>query len=763
MENLLTYILQVNLLLALLFIGYAFLLKGMTFYTLNRIYFLLGSLYAFVYPFVDVKTWFAKREIVEAVYLPQFFPADMLLGSESPQALTLIDICIGAIGLVSMIFIFKFIVQLFSLLRIHSHSKDAIWNSFTFRNVLFPVVPFSFFDKIYLHKEQHQDAELQDIFAHETIHVRGHHTIDILLFEIILMVCWYNPFVWLMRKAVRQNLEFLTDQQVLDKGVDRQTYQYSLLHVAQQGAALDIGNQFNFKTLKKRIMMMNKKRSSKLELSKYAFLLPVLLIAGMSFTVSKAESGIESIVEIAKDTPLDVPLILKSDPTKDEILPIKKTLFHDRDGHSINDSVGYVLDDKLVSIEELKSLQARDIETIIINTNNELTEKFGKKSLVNIKTKKYAGTLGTPSQFTEFIIKEQDGLIVKGGAIKSQTRNNEKQRIVEISGLSFHTYSPSQKDTTKQITINSDQIRRVKNRNEIDPNKNFVYIYDHNVISKEKFYKIPEKELNSISVGLGQSILQGRYSDQISNRNDYDGFVSASSSAELARLEQERKKALIIVDGKEAPAEYDINALSPDNIESISVLKNENATLLYGDKGKDGVIVIKTKKGNTSSANSEVKDSGSFFRVDDNDSDTKSRRLKIGDSASLNKNLMITLPNNSMIIVRGKAVSTDKKPLIIVDGVEKDLNFDIHSLDQDNIASISVLKNQSAAAIYGDKGKNGVLNITTKDNPSKEIVIRGYTTKSDKKDANNTKTNSSLKEVVVKGYSVNSAKKDSIK
>ena len=77
---------------------------------------------------------------------------------------------------------------------------------------------------------------------------------------------------------------------------------------------------------------------------------------------------------------------------------------------------------------------------------------------MNIKTKKYAGTLGTLSQFTEFIIKEQDGLVVKGGTIKSQTRNNEKQRIVEISGLSFHTNSQSQKDTTKQITIKSDQI-----------------------------------------------------------------------------------------------------------------------------------------------------------------------------------------------------------------------------------------------------------------------------------------------------------------
>src|SRR5690606_1821447 len=104
------------------------------------------------------------------------------------------------------------------------------------------------------------------------------------------------------RKAVRQNLEYLTDQQVLDKGVDRQTYQYSLLHVTKQGASVGISNQFNFKTLKKRIMMMNKKRSSKLELSKYAFLLPVFILAGATFTLNKAEAKIETVVIKAAET-----------------------------------------------------------------------------------------------------------------------------------------------------------------------------------------------------------------------------------------------------------------------------------------------------------------------------------------------------------------------------------------------------------------------------------------------------------------------------
>lgn len=202
----------------------------------------------------------------------------------------------------AMVLFLKLAVQLFSLMRIHRHSIEASWRTYVYRNVLFPIAPFSFFNRIYVNAKQHEESELYDIFEHEQIHVKGLHTLDIILFEAILILCWYNPVVWLLRKAVRQNLEFLTDQYVLNQGVDRQTYQYSLLHVSKQGATVGVGNQFNFKLLKKRITMMNKKRSSALELSKYAFLLPVLIFVAAAFTVTKADEKISEVVLLAKQT-----------------------------------------------------------------------------------------------------------------------------------------------------------------------------------------------------------------------------------------------------------------------------------------------------------------------------------------------------------------------------------------------------------------------------------------------------------------------------
>lgn len=316
MEALLTYIIQVNLLLSLIFLGYQFLLKNLTFYRLNRFYFFFGSLYAFVYPFLDIKSWFAKSITIPQGIIMEYFP---ILEESKVEAFYLGDLMVYLVAIGGLVLLTKLLIQLGSLLRIHWHSKPSQWRDFIFRNVLFPITPFSFFNKIYLHKDQHQDLELYDIFKHEQVHVRGHHSIDVLWFEIVLLCCWFNPFVWYMRKAVRQNLEFLTDQQVLDKGVDRQTYQYSLLNVTKQGASVGISNQFNFKTLKKRIMMMNKKRSSKLQLGKYVFLLPILIIAGITFTVNQAEAKIEKVVVKLNETDLNQQIkeVIIQQPKKD--------------------------------------------------------------------------------------------------------------------------------------------------------------------------------------------------------------------------------------------------------------------------------------------------------------------------------------------------------------------------------------------------------------------------------------------------------------
>src|SRR5690606_801423 len=106
-----------------------------------------------------------------------------------------------------------------------------------------------------------------------------------------LIFFWYNPVCWLFRRDIRENIEFITDQKVLSLGVDKQSYQYSLLNISTIPKQAVLGNYFNLRNLKKRIMMMNKKQTPKTHLSKYIFIVPVVIICSLIFGITKAKEN----------------------------------------------------------------------------------------------------------------------------------------------------------------------------------------------------------------------------------------------------------------------------------------------------------------------------------------------------------------------------------------------------------------------------------------------------------------------------------------
>jgi hypothetical protein len=123
---------------------------------------------------------------------------------------------------------------------------------------------------------------IKEIIRHEFIHVKQKHSVDIFLSELLCVLNWYNPFAWMIRRAIKVNLEFIADDKVLASGVDRKEYQCLLLKVIGV-SPFSITNQFNFSSLKKRIAMMNKKQSAKTQLLKLLLLLPVIIIILLAF------------------------------------------------------------------------------------------------------------------------------------------------------------------------------------------------------------------------------------------------------------------------------------------------------------------------------------------------------------------------------------------------------------------------------------------------------------------------------------------------
>lgn len=611
MESLLTYIIQVNLLLGLLFLGYHYLLKNLTFYRSNRIYFLLGSLYAFVYPFLNFKDWFSEKVSIPQGLVLEYIPF-VIESDESKFSINDLVVYIASLG--ALYFLFKLIVQLFSLARIHWYSKPSQWREFLFRNVIFPITPFSFFNKVYIHKEQHHELELNDIFKHEYVHVRGHHSIDVLWFEIVLLICWYNPFVWLMRKSVRQNLEFLTDQQVLDKGVDRQAYQYSLLNVTKQGAQVGISNQFNFKTLKKRIMMMNKKRSSKLELSKYVFLLPILIITGITFTVNQAEAKIETVVINMENTDLKQQIkevfvqkqvdSTKPQQKKDEIVKVKiqnvKADSSDLDSiRTINikeyaDYVGTGVKSengqrasKAVNMVRLSSIDNLN-QPLIILDGERMPEKFRLDALKPELIESFSVLNGKDAE--KYGKGSENGVLVidlKKESMDSKLKNLSEVGEVVVTGRKIEDKT---RGKVVGITFKKDSLKEKSRLNPVVDIKaipeNAEYYIDDQKVSANDFKKVNPNKIESVMVRKDNET-------PLVKINTIK-FVEENKTTD-PQVFIPQKNELIVIDGKPSTLK-EFKKLKKEEIESMSKIDNEGSRAIYGPKAKNGVVLITTKK-----------------------------------------------------------------------------------------------------------------------------------------------------------------------
>ncbi len=180
----------------------------------------------------------------------------------------------------------NFLLQL-AMLLYQSYARPVIRDgNFRIVEISGNRAPCSFGNTIFINPENYDWETYNQILIHEKIHVSGRHTLDILLAEIALVIQWFNPFAWLYRREVENNLEFLTDANVLlHREVERSAYQLSLLRVSAPHLPFSLTNNYNQSLLKRRIVMMNSKRSSLHTVWKYFFLIPIL--TGLVCTLNK--------------------------------------------------------------------------------------------------------------------------------------------------------------------------------------------------------------------------------------------------------------------------------------------------------------------------------------------------------------------------------------------------------------------------------------------------------------------------------------------
>lgn len=545
MNTILIYLLKVNIAIALFYIFYRLFFARDTFWKIRRLYLTITMIVSFMYPFFSIENWMQSQKPIQTIVSTyNVLPEYTVNAQQTVSNFNWMELLLYIYLLVVAGFLLRLFVQLISILKIKLKSDKSIVQGVEVNVVAEKISPFSFFNTIYLNPSMHQSHELEQILAHELTHVRQWHSVDVLVSELLCIAFWINPFVWLAKKEIRQNLEFLADNKVIESGFDAKLYQYSLLQLSFQNHELLLTNKFNVLPLKKRIKMMNQQKTSKTGLLKYLLVIP---LATALVITSNAETLINKAQSKVNQTNTKVNKVTKQTNELDEVVV-----------------VGY------------GEIQKTADNELTIQAHNEASpETQLKPQSPATEIKIDDSQLKTaPDKNTTFMVVEKMPVYPGGEAAMFQYLGMNVRYPVEAqkNGIQGRVICQFVIDATGAI----DSVRVVRS---VDPHLDAEAI---RVIKGMPNWNPGEQRGVKVRV---------KYTLPI-NFNLQGG----TNTPKKLPMSDPKNPPLIVLDGEIMPANFNMNNLKPENIDKIEVLKDASATAVYGDKGKNGVIMIQTKK-----------------------------------------------------------------------------------------------------------------------------------------------------------------------
>ena len=608
------YLLKASGIVVILFLFYELFLKKETFFSSIRAYFIIGLLFVISVPLLEIPVYVKTAATTLNTLSLQEIPSTQVI-QENFDWLQLFGI-IYLIGV--MFFSIKFIIQLTSLLLFISKHKRFKNGSYFFIETTKNCSPFSFFNIIIFNKSQFSEEEFIQVLNHEKAHAQQWHSLDTLLAHLLVITLWFNPFVWLYKKALLQNLEFLADAKALKLANNQQIYQITLLKTCSTNYCAEITNNFYNSLIKKRIIMLHKSKSTNKKQFKYILLLPILI--GFIFTFNTKIVAQETTS--TQENKISVELVIDKNST-DENLAKESSFFQTEMGitltfngikrNSSNEIIAIKINAKGENIKaNYKNSRTEPIDPVIIaynSTNNSLI--IGSVS-ENIQEKNNLQFIGSDdASGTTFIITDANGKIEQQKekeviVLNSGNKNEKPLVILDEKEVSYEEMEEINPETFKSIDVlkgehaiknygdkgengvliitsneekstwNSKTTDSIKKVEKLIINGNEVNIYKNN----DAFYEVTDTSVENVTIIKNEN-------GKIKQQKEEKGIVFNSGN--------KNEKPLVLVDGKEISKE-EMENIDPDNIESLSVLKGDKATKKYGEKAINGVIEIILKK-----------------------------------------------------------------------------------------------------------------------------------------------------------------------
>ena len=633
MGTFLVYILKSSLCLALFYLFYRLLLSKETFHRFNRIALLGVMLISCLLPLIRVTVDQATVVNTSVMLVEEdmlMYPWEMQAVVQEEAAFPWREWLVAVYFLGILFFLLRNFLSLGYVFYLIRHSRcRRMENGICLVVHQAGFAPFSWMKYIVI-SQTDLDENGTDILTHEEAHIRNGHSWDLLLVELCVWLQWFNPAAWLLKQELQNVHEYEADEAVLRQGIDAKRYQMLLIKKAV-GARLyySIANSFNHSSLKKRITMMIRKKSNPWARAKYLYVLPLAAVTVAAFARPEISEPLDEISSVkvndlsaitGKNSPENLSVAATS--AADVTLKMKVT---DQSGSPI---VGASV------------LIVNSTSGTLTDSEGNFTLKVGDDQRISVS---YIGMKSVELSVKECLEKQ-----IKEVRLTSDADSGPQLTVVSQSSESASQKAP-QHNTTSEPQNTEEVFMVVENMPEFPGGLNacLKFLADHVAYPKEAAEKKIQgrvivqfvvmkdgsianaRVIRSVDplldaealrvIGLmpkwkpgtqrGQAV-NVKFTMPITFRLDKDstdmqpalvGKVIEISGA----TKENNQKAFHFPDGKETPlvvvdgeeiSVSSLEKLSSDTFESINVFKGETAINRFGEKGKNGVLLITTKK-----------------------------------------------------------------------------------------------------------------------------------------------------------------------
>ena len=635
------YILKSSLCLAVFYLFYRLLLSKETFHRCNRIALLSIILLSYILPLTAittsqhtmVSTAVTTVEDLLIMYEQNVVPNQGLQPEYGFPWQEILIICYVAGA------IFFILCHLWSLGRmlyfIRHNQREQLPDGTLLIIHSCNFAPFSWMKYIVISQADLKENG-HDILLHEQAHIRNHHSWDLLLVEVCSWLQWFNPAIWLLKQELQNIHEYEADEEVLRQGIDARQYQMLLIKKAVGARLYSIANSFNHSSLKKRITMMIRKKSNPWARAKYLYVLPLAAVTVAAFARPEISKPLDEISSVKVN---DLSAVLETYADKNVSNPAEKTKLKMK-----------VVDEKGKPIIAATVLVANTTNGTITDESGNFTLEVGTDQSIQVA---YIG-MSTVTMSVKDCLKKADQTIVLtesdtkkdvkvvAPALQAVTSDGQTFSVVEQmpeypggmrAGLEFMArnlrYPAKAQEAGKQgrvivqfVVRKDGSLSDFKVLRPVDPWLDAEAI---RVISTMPKWKPGMQDGKPVSVKFTLPVtfmLEGTNHKLKSGDNDVVvvgyGVQKSEESVDVPTIKLHNPmdelfitgdfkidsvgstkasgvSPLVIMDGLEVSDDV-IKKLNPKKIQSVSVLKNEAATAKYGEKGKNGVILITTKK-----------------------------------------------------------------------------------------------------------------------------------------------------------------------